>query len=275
MELDFQEGQDMKSFLVHNRDQFEEYLLEEAVNVRDKINEIHRIGNINLINNAHKLVLYIVEEQHEEVVAFARQEGIAWARHSLTVAFKLEWVNAIRRTLWFFLYQYDQKHNKEATMDHFYTQEKQINDQMDEFLNTFFISYSKYKDELIEKHKRLVEKLSVPLIPITSTISVLPLIGTIDYNRASIIEEQVLLEIGKVRIGTLIMDFSGVVDMEEDTINQILKVMDGVKMMGCKPLLTGIRPELVRKFMNFGKLDVETKATLQQTLSEYMSEFSQ
>ncbi|SET21211.1 Anti-anti-sigma regulatory factor (antagonist of anti-sigma factor) [Salinibacillus kushneri] len=275
MDLIFYEGQDMKEFLVSNRNLFEEYLLKEAVNVRDKIDKIHRIGNINLINNAHKLVLFIVEEKTEDVVQFAEQEGVAWAKHSLTLAFKLEWVHAIRRTLWHFLYLFDEKRNKRITLDRFYIQESKINDQIDQFLNAFFISYSKFKDELIEKQRRLVENLSVPIIPITSSICVLPLIGSVDYYRASIIEEQVLMEIGKLRISTLIMDFSGIVDMEEDTISQILKVIDGIGIMGCKPVLTGIRPELVRKFMKFGRLNAETKGTLQQTLSEYMNEFSQ
>ncbi|MRG86295.1 STAS domain-containing protein [Salinibacillus xinjiangensis] len=273
MKLNYTKGQDVKEFLISNRDQFEKNLLTEAVNVREKIDEIHRIGNINLINNAHKLILYIVDQQDEEVKAFAKQEGIAWAKHSLTLTFKLEWVHAIRRTLWNFLYEYDTLAGREITPEDFYNQESKINEQVDQFLNSFFISYSKYKDELIESQRKLVERLSVPIIPITSSVCVLPLIGSIDYYRASAIEEKVLIEISNLSIQTLIMDLSGIYDMEAETISQLLKLLDGISMMGCKPVLTGLRPGLVRKVVEIGGLEhkAETKGTLQQALADYMN----
>ncbi len=49
-------------------------------------------------------------------------------------------------------------------------------------------------------------------------ISILPLIGSMDRNRANIIEEKVLLEIGGRRVQTLIMDLSGIADMEMEAI---------------------------------------------------------
>ncbi len=73
----------------------------------DEINEIHRIGNINLLSNAHKPVLLIVEEREHELISFAKQEGIAWAKYSITIAIKLEWIQAIRRTVWDILYNFD------------------------------------------------------------------------------------------------------------------------------------------------------------------------
>nr|WP_110943309.1 STAS domain-containing protein [Virgibacillus senegalensis] len=264
---------EIKDFLTLNRPIFEKKLLNEAVNVRDKIEEIRVIGNINLLDNALKIVLYVVEDKKDEVVAFAKQEGIAWANYSLTLAFKLEWVQAIRRTLWVALQEYEIQAGLEVNRERFYYTESKINALIDEFLNGFFISYSKYKDELIEAQRELVANLSVPIIPVTPNVCILPLIGEIDFSRLNTIEEKVLMEIGRLRIRTLIMDLSGILQMEGEIAPNFLKLLDGISMMGCTPVITGLRPETVRKMMELNLVferKAEIKGTLQQALDEYL-----
>ena len=98
----------LKAYLQENKQNFEKYLLNQAVNVREKINDILRVGDIDLINNAHYLTHLIIDgSKRDELSAFAKQEGVAWATFSLTLSFKLEWIHAIRRTLWIFLQKYN------------------------------------------------------------------------------------------------------------------------------------------------------------------------
>ncbi|CAM3590436.1 ATP-binding protein [Marinicrinis lubricantis] len=266
-------GFDIKQFFTNNRKEFEERLLTEAVNVKANIEEIRKIGNIHLLDNAYRLVLYVVEGKANDVIAFAKAEGIAWAKHSLTLSFKLEWIQAIRRVLWDFLYNYDSFMEKTNNKDDFHTLEKNINELVDQFLNTFFISYSQYKDELLKKQRDMVEDLSVPIIPLTETMFILPLIDSIDTVRAKTIQEKVLTQIGESRIETLIIDLSGTVDIESDVLVQMIRIIEGVKMMGCSAVITGLRPQVVNRMINEGLAfnnTAITKGTLQQALSEYL-----
>lgn len=264
---------ELTEFIIANRANFEEKLLKEAVNVASKINEILLTGNIDLLKNAEKLVLNVIEQKDKELIAFAKYEGVAWAQHSLTLSFKLEWVQAIRRTLWHFLHKYERLNEKTFNRDYFFDLEKKVNDQVDQFLNNFFISYSNFKDELLNSQRKLVEHLSVPIIPISTSVAVLPLIGILDSYRMQIIEEKVLMDISNLKIQTLIMDLSGIGEMEIDVIDHFQRVLSGISMMGCKAVITGLRPELVRKMINsrvsFDRQS-ETKGTLQQTLREYI-----
>lgn len=273
MEYIFEDSFHLNQFIEMNNKEFENRLLSEAVNVKDKINEILAIGNIDLVNNAHKLVVYIIEGQEEKLRLFAKQEGIAWATHSIALTFKLEWVQAIRRTLWIFIQQY-YKFTRNQNFKDFFDLEQQINNRVDQFLNSFFISYSTYKDSLITAHRELVEKLSVPIIPINPDVCILPLIGSVDSFRTAILEEKVLTEIGHSRIQTLIMDLSGIADMESSDIDNLMKIIDGSTMMGCNTVITGLRPEVVRKVVSsgftFGR-NTRTLGTLQQALKEYLN----
>ncbi|WHY02903.1 ATP-binding protein [Neobacillus sp. DY30] len=275
LNLSYEETLSIKEYFLANKDIFQDRLLEEAINVRDKIEEIHRYGNINLLSNAHKLVLLIVEEREHELISFAKQEGMAWAKYSLTIAFKLEWIQAIRRTVWEFLYNFDLNKNNNHTSEFYFNLEKNINRQFDQFLNSFFIQYSRYKDELLDAQRKLLENLSVPIIPISSDISILPLIGAIDSFRASTIEDKLITEIGNSHIHTLILDLSGAVVMEIEVIQHLTRVINGVSMMGCKTVITGLRPEIVKLVINSGitfEHTAELKGTLQVALSEYIGQ---
>ena len=269
MEMTFNPKDEVTEFIRANRELFEQKLLSEAVNVAAKIHEILQKGNIDLLKNAERLVVYIVEENEEELIAFAEQEGKAWAEHSLTVAFKLEWIQAIRRTLWNFLNQFEKMNSILSEYNDFFILERQINDRVDQFLNTFFLSYTNYREELLKSQRKLVENLSVPIIPVSTSVAVLPLIGMIDDYRMQIIEEKILIEVSRLQVQTLIMDLSGIADMEMNVIDQFQKVMNGVSMMGAKTIITGLRPELVRKMIQTGvsfDQSTETKGTLQQTM---------
>jgi len=273
--LNLQLTGDLKDYFFVNRKAFEEQLLLEAVNVRDKIDEILAVGNINLLDNAHKLVTYIVEGREHEVIQFAKGEGINWAKHSLTLAFKLEWIQTVRRVMWIFLYNYNRLQGGEfSDSEPFFNLEKRINELMDHFLNHLFMSYSQFKDDLIRKQRAMVDDLSVPVIPLTGSASILPLIGPIDSVRADTIEEKILNQIGTNSIETLIIDLSGVANMEADVIRRFLAIIEGIKMMGCEVIVTGLRPEIVRLIIRLG-LSFEnralTKGTLQQAVVDQLA----
>ncbi|WP_397251826.1 STAS domain-containing protein [Peribacillus simplex] len=267
------EEEEIMEFLLQNKNDFEDYLLSEAVNVREKIEEILLVGNVDLLNNAHKLIRYIVEQNEADLIIFAEQEGETWATHSLTLSFKLEWIQAIRRTLWTFFYKYE--HTKDLVSDSytFFELEKEVNEKVDVFLKSFFVSYSDYKDKLILAQQNLVKNLSVPIIPVTPTTCVLPLIGTIDDSRIGIIEEKVLMEISNLRLQTLILDLSGISEMDVEIMNRLLNILDGTAMMGCKTVVTGLRPGVVIKMVRAGvdfEDKAETKLTLQQALKDHL-----
>lgn len=273
MSFPVNEDDKIKAFLQTNKEEFEQRLLVEAVHVREKIEEILLVGNVDLLNNAHKVVQFIVDKNEEAIISFAQQEGEVWATHSLTLSFKLEWIQAIRRTLWNFLYEYEQLQDAFNDVKVFFNLEKKVNEQVDLFLKTFFISYSDYKDRLIQSQQNLVENLSVPIIPITPSVCILPLIGEMDDSRMSIIEEKVLMEIGKLRIQILILDLSGIIEMEIEVLQKLMNILDGTAMMGCKAVITGLRPEIVTKMVRAGVCfgnKAETKGTLQQALKDYL-----
>lgn len=58
-----------------------------------------------------------------------------------------------------------------------------------------------------------------------------------------------------------------------DVIDYFEKVLAGISMMGCSAIITGLRPELVKKMVHAGisfEKNAETRGTLQETLKNIL-----
>ena len=99
------------------------------------------------------------------------------------------------------------------------------------------------------------------------------LIGAMDSFRSTILEEKVLEEVNRLHVQTLIIDLSGIASMESNVIEHLMKTIYGTSMMGCRTIITGLRPDVVRQLISLGiNFDKETKTfgTLQQALNEFL-----
>lgn len=108
------------------------------------------------------------------------------------------------------------------------------------------------QSEVIRAKDRLLEELSTPLIPITNDVVVMPLIGTIDKERADRIVEALLHGLGKARAKVAILDITGVAFVDGQIVDALLRAARAAQMLGAKVLLTGIRPEVAQTMVAEG-----------------------
>lgn len=86
--------------------------------------------------------------------------------------------------------------------------------------------------------------LSVPIVPISDGVAVVPIIGNVDEDRAELILNRVLSESQRLSLSHLVIDLSGVVKIDGLVSVQLFKIMDSLKLLGITAVLTGIRPDL-------------------------------
>jgi PAS domain S-box-containing protein len=134
-------------------------------------------------------------------------------------------------------------------------------------------------DELkaaLEKEKKLSEailRLSTPIIQIWDNTLLLPLIGTLDAERAQQIVENLLEEIVRTESDVVIIDISGVPTVDVEAIHQLLKTESAAKMLGSRVLFTGISPEIAQALTQLGVdlSTLETRQNLRAGLQEAIS----
>ena len=96
--------------------------------------------------------------------------------------------------------------------------------------------------------------LTVPIIPITKGVSILPIQGIIDENRADNITKSVLKYGAEHQIGHFIIDLSGLVILDGIFPHVLTNLVKSLELMGIKTIVTGISPAIAQYDIENGQL---------------------
>jgi rsbT co-antagonist protein RsbR len=114
-----------------------------------------------------------------------------------------------------------------------------------------------------------IDELSVPIVRMTETVGILPLVGDLDTKRAQILIENALTKSSEYHLAWLIMDLSAVPIIDTMVADQLFKVIRGLELIGVNVVLSGIRSEIAQTMVGLGiKIDhVKTFANLHQAVA--------
>ncbi len=130
--------------------------------------------------------------------------------------------------------------------------------------------YSNTWERTFSLQKIALQELSAPLIPVFDGITIMPLVGTIDTQRAKHIMENLLHGVVKHRSEVVLIDITGVPVVDTMVAHHIIQAVQAVRLVGTKSMIVGIRPEIAQTIVNLGiKLDqFETKNTLKKGMEK-------
>jgi GAF domain-containing protein len=125
------------------------------------------------------------------------------------------------------------------------------------------------QEKILEAHAERLAELSTPLIPITDRVVVLPLIGTMDADRARQVLEVAVAGVHARRAQVLIVDITGVKSADGGAESTLMATARAVRLLGAEMVITGISAQvaqtLVERDVRFGS--IVTKATLQDGIA--------
>lgn len=104
---------------------------------------------------------------------------------------------------------------------------------------------------LNEMHIDLVH-LATPVIPIWREVLLVPLIGTLDSERAQSIAEKVLFKVAESRARVAIVDVTGITYIDTAVGGFLLELFQALRLLGCQVVLTGIKPEVAQTLVKLG-----------------------
>jgi rsbT co-antagonist protein RsbR len=92
--------------------------------------------------------------------------------------------------------------------------------------------------------RSVIQELSTPVMPVHEHVLVVPLVGAIDEERARRITERVLAAVCERRAQVVILDITGVSELDEVSADGLMSAAKAVRLLGAKVLLVGINPKL-------------------------------
>jgi rsbT co-antagonist protein RsbR len=120
----------------------------------------------------------------------------------------------------------------------------------------------------IERQREAIWALSAPLLQVWDGVIALPLIGLLDSARASVLMERLLARIGETRSHHAILDLTGVDVVDSAVAKNLQDLLQAMKLLGTRALVTGIHPAVARTMVAIG-LDlpgVIIRSTMQDAL---------
>lgn len=232
----------------------------------DRVRDGFRLQHINndLLKSTNERLLDIIWESIETVDNMAMEPFKRLIDRLLEVGLPL---NYLTKGLQIFRQQLieisKKKLEKPGDVHNFYqTVDQWYNPLVNKLIS---VSVETWEDTVVSQRTALKE-LSAPLIPVFEKISVMPLIGTIDTERAKLIMENLLEGVIEHRSQVVLIDITGVPVVDTMVAHHIIQAAEAVRLIGAKCILVGIRPEIAQTIVNLG-IDLSgfpTKSTLQK-----------
>jgi PAS domain S-box-containing protein len=122
-----------------------------------------------------------------------------------------------------------------------------------------------HQAEIIAQQSATLAELSTPLLRISDTTVVMPLVGAIDSRRIEQIMENLLTGVAQSQARAVILDITGVPIVDTQVASALIRASQAVSLLGSQVILTGIRPEVAQTLVGLGVelQSITTRGTLQ------------
>jgi rsbT co-antagonist protein RsbR len=142
---------------------------------------------------------------------------------------------------------------KEAANDPAIFDELQVLDTVLNQLGVFAAdAYQKSREEVIRRQQMEMLELSTPVVKLWDGVLALPLIGTLDSQRTSVVMETLLQRIVETSSPVAIIDITGVPTVDTLVAQHLIKTVAAARLMGAECIISGVRPQIAQTIVHLG-----------------------
>jgi rsbT co-antagonist protein RsbR len=118
--------------------------------------------------------------------------------------------------------------------------------------NTVAVSFVDERERVIRQQQDSIRELSTPVLRVRERLLILPIIGVLDTERARQLTERLLSGIRAHRARVVVIDITGVPDVDEAVANHLVQTVDASRLMGASVIITGLSPEIAQTLVTIG-----------------------
>ncbi|MBN1694418.1 PAS domain S-box protein [candidate division WOR-3 bacterium] len=129
------------------------------------------------------------------------------------------------------------------------------------------------REKKLEAQREELIELSTPVIDVWEGVLTVPILGSLDSERASRISESLLTQIVEERADVAIIDISGISAVDSAVADRLIRTAKAVRLVGAMAILTGVGVEIAQTIADLG-IDMgglKTMATLKDGLRYVIS----
>ena len=120
-----------------------------------------------------------------------------------------------------------------------------------------------------DEQREFARRIAVPVIPVSSTTLIVPLVGELDTQRIEQLQHETLEAVAHSGRRRVILDITGVPVIDTQVAQGLIMTTQAIQLLGGKAVLVGIRPEVAQAMVSLGITlhELPTFADLQSALS--------
>jgi rsbT co-antagonist protein RsbR len=118
--------------------------------------------------------------------------------------------------------------------------------------NTVAVGFVQERERVIRQQQEAIRELSTPVLQVRERLVILPIIGALDSQRARQLTEQLLRAIRTNRAKVVVIDITGVPEIDSTVANHLVQTVDASRLMGASVIITGLSAEIALTLVTIG-----------------------
>ena len=118
--------------------------------------------------------------------------------------------------------------------------------------NTVAVSFVEQRERVIRDQQDALLELSTPVLQVRERLLILPIIGVLDTARAQQLTEQLLHGIRAHRAKLVVIDITGVPNVDEAVANSLVDTVTASRLMGADVIITGLSSDIAQTLVTIG-----------------------
>ncbi len=128
-------------------------------------------------------------------------------------------------------------------------------------LSIVALAFIEEREKVVRQQQEAIRELSTPVLQVREGLLILPIIGVIDSVRARQLTEQLLHGIRNSRAKVVVMDITGVPNVDSKVANHLVQTVDAARLLGATVIVTGVSAAIAQTLVTLG-LDLSKMNTV-------------
>jgi rsbT co-antagonist protein RsbR len=135
------------------------------------------------------------------------------------------------------------------------------------------IRRAEIQEELLRVKEDTLRAISTPLLPVSESVVVMPLVGVVDEQRVMRMLEVLLQGISSHKAAIAILDVTGTPSIEMGAAEALLRAARAASLLGAEVVLSGVSPQMAQALVEGGVASsgIVVKGTLKDSIAYALS----
>ncbi len=123
---------------------------------------------------------------------------------------------------------------------------------LDDALGVFGQAFVATNEAVIARQQQAIRQLSTPVLQLEPGLLLLPIVGTLDQPRLQQLRGSLLDSIRGRRARAVVVDVTGVPELDEFAAGELIAAVAGARMMGAGVIVSGLSAEIAQTLVSAG-----------------------